>query len=145
MFIPLLETGIEQFEQETCIRRIGSQNSLSGVNHFYRFVVFVELKNDQVLEPIAFLGANIHAAVRELIHHLVGAKESRGIVGGDIHNRLGHLLLGTRCDLDIDPKANTRKQDCKHEHRNTNARNAHPIGLERNQLVVGGYPSKYEQ
>ena len=121
------------------------ENSFPGVNHFYRLIVLIELENDEVLETLALLGSNIDPTVRELVDHLVGAKQSRRIAGGDVDNGLGHLLLGAGCHLDIDPETNSRKDDGQHEHRNANARHAHAVGLQGDQLVVGGDSPKNEQ
>jgi len=80
----------------------------------------------------------------KLINYLIAAKKRHRIAGREIENGAAQFFLGSRCAWTLSQSRSPCSERDPSE-RNANARNAHAIRSQRNQLVIGREPAEHEQ
>src|SRR5436190_2785895 len=143
--VPLLVTSPIEMHQDLFVRQIRFEHTGARVRDLLGQRLLVHLEYGNVLEFVPFFFADINPPTGKLIDDLIAAKKRHRISRGEIKNGAAQSLLRGGRNLHIEPKTNRRARKRDASKRNRYARDADPVGAQRNQFVVRGQPSENEK
>src|SRR5205814_10360695 len=145
VLIALLITRVVEMHEDAFVIEIGLEHTGARERHPHRHRFLIELEHGDVLKFVAFFFADVNFSPGKLIDHLVAAKKRHRITRGEIENGTAQFFLRGRRYLDGEPETKRRAHERNNAERNSDARDAHTVGAERDQFVIGRKPAEDEE